>query len=613
MCGITGIINYQRDIREQTPVMERMTKALQHRGPDDFGCYIDRHALLGHRRLVVVDPAGGAQPMQKTVDGSTYTIVYNGELYNTEELRQSLLALGFTFNSYSDTEVLLCAYIAWGVGCAQRLNGIFSFGVWDSLRESLYLCRDPLGVKPLFYTVQGDALLFASEIKALLEHPSVRPVLDEDGICEILGLGPAHSQNSGVLKGVLQLPAAHFLLYTREKTILHEYWKLRDTPHTENADETAEHISLLLLDAIKRQLVADVPVCTFLSGGLDSSTISTVAAREFQKQGRTLDTFSVDYEDNSQFYKSNDFQPTSDDAWVDRMSAYIGSKHRRVVLNNEELASALYDAMRANDLPGMADIDSSLLLFCREVRAHATVALSGECADEIFGGYPWYVRKDLAHAGTFPWSGAVRERHALLSPALSHIRLPEYVQAQYEATLIQTPVSPDASEEEAAFKRLFYLNVKWFMNTLLTRKDRMSMATSLEVRVPFADYRLVEYAFNIPRDMLFYNGREKGILRKALTGLLPEEILWRKKSPYPKTFHPAYVGAVCAVMEGFLRDTDCRISDLLDARAVRELVNTEGKSFGRPWFGQLMMGPQLIAYLIQLELWLREYHVVVQV
>jgi len=609
MCGIVGLVDFERTILDDAPVVRRMTETLSHRGPDDSGFYAAEHALLGHRRLVVVDPEGGAQPMQRTVGGKTYTIVYNGELYNTEELRRELLALGFAFNAYSDTEVLLCAYIAWGTACAEKLNGIFSFGIWDAERETLLLCRDPLGVKPLYYTFVGSSLLFASELKALLAHPGVRPVIDSDGVCEVMGLGPAHAPESGVFKNVYQLPAAHLLLFTREGTAVKEYWLLKPEPHAENVKDTAAHIRYLLLDAVKRQLVADVPVCTFLSGGLDSSAISAIAAEEFRRQGQTLNTYSVEYEGNSGFYQANDFQPAPDDAWVDRMAGFIGSVHHRVILNNKTLADALYDAVRANDLPGMADIDSSLLLFCREVRKGATVALSGECADEVFGGYPWYVRKDLAYAGTFPWSGAVKERDALLGPALKGIGLPEYVQRRYDETLAKVPGLSDDSEEERAFRQMFYLNIKWFMNTLLTRKDRMSMANSLEVRVPFADYRLVEYAFNIPRDMLFYDGREKGLLRLALTGLMPDDVLWRKKSPYPKTFHPQYVTAVCDAMEGFVNAEDCRIAEVLDMDAVRSLISTQGRSFGRPWFGQLMTGPQLIAYLLQFELWMREYGV----
>ncbi|MEL7610719.1 MAG: asparagine synthase (glutamine-hydrolyzing) [Bacillota bacterium] len=611
MCGIAGIVDYEDNLAAKSDLIERMTETLRHRGPDESGTFAEAHALFGHRRLIVVDPSGGAQPMQRHFGGATYTIVYNGELYNTEELRGELLARGHRFEAYSDTEVLLHAFIEWGPDCAARLNGIFSFGIWNSLEESLFLCRDPLGVKPLYWAQRSGALIFASELKALLAHPGVSPEIDEDGICELIGLGPAHSLASGVFRGVNQLPAAHYLIRTREKTDVKEYWTLREEEHALTAEETAREIRALLFDAIERQLVADVPLCTFLSGGLDSSAISAIAACEFARMGKTLDTFSIEYQENQKFYKANDFQPTADDAFIEAMAEHIESRHHRVVLNNRDLALALADATRANDLPGMADIDSSLLLFCREVRERATVALSGECADEIFGGYPWYVRRDLAYADTFPWSGAVSERAALLSKERSGVKLRDYVQSQYDQALKSTPVSPDAPAEQKAFRQLFYLNVKWFMNTLLTRKDRMSMATSLEVRVPFADHRLVQYAYNIPRDMLFYGGREKGLLRKALEGVLPKPVLLRKKSPYPKTFHPQYVEAVCSMMDGFLCDRETRLGEILDLTAVRALVDSKGASFKRPWFGQLMTGPQLIAYLIQLEIWMREYRVTV--
>ena len=609
MCGIAGIVNYRTDLSNEKTQIQKMAQTLIHRGPDDFNYYYDTHVLFGHRRLIVVDPEGGAQPMRKTINGNTYTIVYNGELYNTQELRERLLSLNFEFDSYSDTEVLLCSYIAWGPKCAEYLNGIFSFGIWDTRSESLFLCRDPLGVKPLFYTIQNNTLIFGSELKAVLAHPFAEPILGENGICEILGLGPAHSLNSGIFKNIYQLPPAHYLLHTRDRTILHEYWALKEQPHTENLQETGEHIRFILLDAIRRQLVADVPVCTFLSGGLDSSVISAVTAEEFGKQGRQLDTFSIEYENNNQFYQVNDFQPTSDDAWARLMADHIHSRHHRVILNNRELVAALKDAVYANDMPGMADIDSSLLLFCKEVRQYATVALSGECADEVFGGYPWYVRKDLAYEGTFPWSGALKERQALLSPELQHIDISGYVQEKYENTIAKVPSDLNLPEEDLRLKRLFYLNIKWFMNTLLTRKDRMSMATSLEVRVPFADYRLVEYAYNIPHALLFCEGREKGMLRKSLEGILPSEVLWRKKSPYPKTFHPEYTQGVCSWMNEILHDSSSPILQIVDAKVAQEIVDTEGKSFSRPWFGQLMRGPQLIAYLIQINLWMQKYNV----
>lgn len=609
MCGIAGFINFKKNLKNEKETLEQMTNTLSRRGPDQYGYYCSEHAMLGHRRLTVVDPTGGLQPMKKIIDNTKYIIVYNGELYNTEDLRLQLKEEGFNFSSYSDTEVLLTAYIAWGPDCVNYLNGIFAFGIWSEKDQSLFLCRDPLGVKPLYYTIKEDTLIFASELKSLLANPLVEPILNENGICEIMGLGPAHSLESGVFKDVYQLPPSHCLIYTESTFKKYEYWFLKDEEHLESEKDTIEHVRTLLLDAIKRQLVADVPVCTFLSGGLDSSLISAVTAMEFKKDGRPLHTYSIDYEDNDKYFESTDFTPNSDAYWVGKMVDTLGSTHHNIILNNNDLIYSLEDAVEANDLPGMADIDSSLFLFCREVRKNSTVALSGECADEIFGGYPWYTRPELANLNTFPWSNSVKERQHLLSRELSFIDLPAYVEAQYIDTIKKVPIKSDKPNEFDVMKKMFYLNIKWFMITLLTRKDRMSMSNSLEVRVPFADKRLVQYAFNIPQELKFLDGREKGLLRKALTGILPEDVLWRKKSPYPKTFNPEYTKGVQSWMNQILEDKKSPILQIIDESAVKNIVETGGRSFGKPWFGQLMTGPQLIAYLIQVDLWLRKYKV----
>ncbi|MDP4090165.1 MAG: asparagine synthase (glutamine-hydrolyzing) [Bacillota bacterium] len=613
MCGLTGIINFKRDITDCEEILRDMTATLSKRGPNQQAFYLSPHAILGHRRLIVVDPEGGTQPMIKERDNNKYIIVYNGELYNTEELRSELIRLGFHFKSYSDTEVLLTSYMAWGTGCVNHINGIFAFGIWDEKEKSFFMARDHLGVKPLFYTIKNDNFIFGSELKALLANPLVEPVIDENGICEIMGLGPAHSESSGVFKDVYQLPPAHCLLYTRDGIKVEEYWKLKNLPHNENIKETIEHVRTLVLDAINRQLVSDVPVCTFLSGGLDSSIISAVASKEFKRHGKVLSTFSIDYEDNKKHFKPSIFTPTTDDEWVDVMSSYIGSSHHRVILDNRRLMETLADAVEACDLPGMADIDSSLLMFCSEVSRENVVALSGECADEVFGGYPWFTRPELQNLNTFPWSNALNERQALLSPDLSQINIKDYVNTQYEESLKRIPLMDGKADPEAATKRMFYLNIKWFMTTLLTRKDRMSMANSLEVRVPFADYRIVEYAFNIPQEYKFFKNREKGLLREALQGLLPEDVLWRKKSPYPKTFHPEYTKGVQHWMGEIISDKNSPVLQIINESLVREIVDTAGNSFGKPWFGQLMTGPQLMAYLIQLDVWMRKYKVRIEI
>jgi asparagine synthase (glutamine-hydrolysing) len=427
---------------------------------------------------------------------------------------------------------------------------------------------------------------------------------------EIFGLGPARSPGNGVFRDIKEIPPANYLVYKNNDVFLSEYWKLEAKPHEDDLEGTIKTTRDLLIDAVERQLVSDVPLCTFLSGGLDSSAISAIASDFYKRNGRgTLDTFSIDYKDNEKYFQSNLFQPTSDQIWAEKMSEFIGSNHHTVILDNLNLVKALKEAVLSNDLPGMADIDSSLYLFCKEIKKNATVGLSGECADEIFGGYPWYTRPDDINADTFPWSKSTNERNELIKRDFCYLPLNEYVAQKYSDTIRRVPKLPREPKEESRMRELFYLNIKWFMMTLLNRKDRMSMGNSLEVRVPFADYRIVEYSFNIPNKFKFYNGREKGLLRESLRGILPDEIIERKKSPYPKTHHTDYTNYVQKWMAEILADRNAPIYQLVNKDKVLEIVNTGGKSFKKPWYGQLMTGPQLIAYFIQINTWMEEYKV----
>ena len=609
MCGIAGWVNFSESLKSNSKIIKKMTDILERRGPDSEGIYESENVLLGHRRLIVVDPEGGEQPMIKIINGNKYVLVYNGELYNTEELRKSLLEEGYFFDSYSDTEVLLMSYIAWGVNCIKKFNGIFAFAIYDEEKEQVFLARDQMGVKPLFYSINNKNIIFASEIKAILANPMVKAQIDREGITELFALGPAVVPGKAIYKNILEIAPANCLLISKENIKVWEYWKVTLQENKETVEEAAEHVRLLLFDAIKRQLVGDVPICTFLSGGLDSSAISAIAAEEFRNRGKILNTYSIDYKDNEKYFKSSLFQPTSDKYWAFRMAEFIKSNHKNVVLNHKDLVLALKESTLARDLPGMADVDSSLLLFCKEIRKNFVVSLSGECADEIFGGYPWYTNEEMLNAKTFPWSRAVGMRKSILNEKIKKFNIEECAEYEYLKTLKEVPHLENEDKRNYRMKEMFYLNLKWFMVNLLNRKDRCSMYNSLEVRVPFADIRIVEYAFNLPVEIKLLHGREKGILRKALEGILPKDIVYRKKSPYPKTHNPIYTEMVCKEMNKILSDSQSPILELIDKKVVKEIVDTEGKSYTTPWFGQLMTGPQLIAYLIQLNIWLKEYDV----
>ena len=609
MCGIAGWVNFSESLKSNSKIIKKMTDILERRGPDSEGIYESENVLLGHRRLIVVDPEGGEQPMIKIINGNKYVLVYNGELYNTEELRKSLLEEGYFFDSYSDTEVLLMSYIAWGVNCIKKFNGIFAFAIYDEEKEQVFLVRDQMGVKPLFYSINNKNIIFASEIKAILANPMVKAQIDREGITELFALGPAVVPGKAIYKNILEIAPANCLLISKENIKVWEYWKVTLQENKETVEEAAEHVRLLLFDAIKRQLVGDVPICTFLSGGLDSSAISAIAAEEFRNRGKILNTYSIDYKDNEKYFKSSLFQPTSDKYWAFRMAEFIKSNHKNVVLNHKDLVLALKESTLARDLPGMADVDSSLLLFCKEIRKNFVVSLSGECADEIFGGYPWYTNEEMLNAKTFPWSRAVGMRKSILNEKIKKFNIEECAEYEYLKTLKEVPHFENEDKKNYRMKEMFYLNLKWFMVNLLNRKDRCSMYNSLEVRVPFADIRIVEYAFNLPAEIKLLHGREKGILRKALEGVLPEDVVYRKKSPYPKTHNPIYTEMVCKEMNKILSDNNSPILEIIDKKVVKEIVDTEGKSYTTPWFGQLMTGPQLIAYLIQLNIWMKEYNV----
>lgn len=464
MCGIGGFVDFGQNARALADVGAHMARTLVPRGPDEGGQYLDGDALLVHRRLTVVDPAGGKQPMYAP-DGNII-IVYNGELYNTEDLRAPLTAKGHVFQGHSDTEVLLHAYLEWGPAAFEKLNGIYAFALWDKDARKLILCRDRLGVKPLFYSQQPHGLVFGSEIKTLLCHPGVRPRVGPDGLRSVLLLGPARAPGCGVFDDISELLPGHWAELDANGLRTHAYWTLEAQPHEDSDEETLAHTKFLIEDATRRQLVSDVPLCTFLSGGLDSSILSMLAARDFKARGQTLHTWSVDYKDNDKYFTKSLFQPNSDAEYIDLIAGFIGSTHHKVELDNAALAAALLPATDARDLPGMADVDSSLLLFCAAVKRAFTVCLSGECADELFGGYPWYHREEILFEDTFPWSRSVDFRLSLLKPGTVRDGA-DFVRQHYLDTCAAASKLPGDDKKEARMREMFLLNLRWFMATLL--------------------------------------------------------------------------------------------------------------------------------------------------
>lgn len=613
MCGIAGFCDFNNDLLKKSEENEQCLKdmylTLSHRGNDYFGTYLRSHIGLSHARLSIRDIAGGNQPIVRIYQGKEYAIAYNGEIYNTDELVPPLKQAGFSFKTTCDTEVILYAFLHYGPEFVKRLNGIFAFAIWDSSNQRLYLYRDRLGIKPLFYyPLSPSGCAFASEPKALFCHPSITPELTTEGLQEILAIGPARTSGFGIFKGMREVLPGHYLVIDSKQ--IHDvfYWDLFCVEHTDSYTDTVEKVSYLVRDSVKRQMVSDVPVCTFLSGGIDSSIVTAIAYNYLKERGELLNTFSFDFKGNDQFFQSNSFQPERDLPYVNIMLEHYPTNHTYLECDESQLADALYTAVDAKDFPGMTDVDASLLYFCALVKEKNKVALTGECADEIFGGYPWFYRPELMNRDGFPWSADISARTLFLRDSVvEKLDLSNYSHDHYLTSVACAPHLPDETAEEKKRREIAYLNIKWFMPTLLDRMDRTSMYSGLEARVPFADHRIVEYVYNVPWEMKYQNGIEKSLLRDATADLLPKELLTRKKSPYPKTYHPGYERLLTKKLSAIINDPHAPIAPLLDRQKVLRFMQSP-KEYGRPWFGQLMAGPQLMAYFIQLNYWMEKYH-----
>ncbi len=613
MCGIAGFYsnkyNYLNQSQYFTDILNNMNKALFHRGPDEQDIHLSKHFGLAHTRLSIIDLENGGQPMMKKVYGYTYGIVYNGEIYNALEIRKDLEAHGWTFDTNCDTEVILLGYLQYGADIVNKLNGIFAFGIISEREDALYLFRDRAGVKPLYYTYQDSNIIFASELKGLFQFPNVNPQVDMDGLNEVFSIGPAKTYGKGVFKNIEEVLPGSYIRFSQNGKRSVTYWKLESHAHTDSYEETLEKTRFLVEDSIKRQMVSDVPICTFLSGGVDSSIVTAVCSKELKKQGKQMNTFSFDFKHNDKYFMANAFQPSQDRPYVDIMVDDVKSNHIYLECDSSIQADYLYKSVDSRDLPTMADVDSSLLYFCSLVKEYNKVVLTGECADEIFGGYPWFHKEEFFNKDTFPWTTNLEPRKTLLrDDFIDKLNMEEYVENAYRNSVNETPRLNSDSEEEARRREISYLNEKWFMQTLLDRMDRTSMYSGLEARVPFADHRILEYMWNVPWDMKSKDGEVKHILRESFRGYLPDEVLFRRKSPYPKTYDPGYERILIHKMIDVIEDPDSPINQFIDKKKVYQFMSSPS-NYGKPWYGQLMAGPQLLAYMLQVNYWLEKYKV----
>ncbi|WP_433222034.1 asparagine synthase (glutamine-hydrolyzing) [Microtetraspora malaysiensis] len=609
MCGIAGWIDYGRDLRAERDVALAMTETMACRGPDAEGLWTEPHAALGHRRLAIIDIEGGRQPMAAERDGRLLAVLtYSGEVYNFRELRAELAVRGHRFHTESDTEVVLEAYLEWGEDFVDRLNGMYAFAIWDARREELLLVRDRMGIKPLYYYPTPSGVLFGSEPKAILANPLVERVVDADGLRELLAF--VKTPESAVYRGMYEVRPGQIIRVRREGLTKRRYWRLESREHTDDLPTTISTIRGLLDDIVGRQLISDVPLCTLLSGGLDSSAVTALAARSL---GSTkVRSFSVDFAGYTENFQPDAMRDTPDGPYVHDVVEHIGADHTDIVLNSADLMNPAVRAaaLRARDIPvGMGDMDTSLYLLFKAIRERSTVALSGESADEVFGGYKWFHDPDTVNAGTFPWLATVGvgHRNGLTTlfdePLLRKLDIPAYRADSYQQALAAVEPLPGESGLQKRMREVSHMHLTRFVQILLDRKDRMSMAVGLEVRVPFCDHRLVEYVFNTPWAMKTFDGREKSLLRAATGDVLPRSVVERRKSPYPSTQDPAYERALQVESARLLSRDDLAIAPLLDLAKARNVLDHEVGTTS------LQENRTAMEQLVQFNAWMEEYGV----
>ncbi|MFF3784861.1 asparagine synthase (glutamine-hydrolyzing) [Streptomyces sp. NPDC001933] len=581
MCGITGWISFDRDLRaaEAATTLDAMTETMSCRGPDDRGTWTDGHAALGHRRLAIIDLPGGRQPMAVDTPEGPVALVYSGEAYNFTALRGELTARGHRFTTDSDTEVVLRGYLEWGEALAERLNGMYAFALWDGRHDRLVMIRDRMGVKPFYYWPTPDGVLFGSEPKAILANPLARPRVTLDGLRELFTVvkTPGHA----VWDGMHEVEPGTVVTVDRGGLHRHVYWRLETRPHTDDRDTTVATVRSLLDDIVRRQLVSDVPRCVLLSGGLDSSAVTALAARQLAESGEKVRTFAVDFVGRTENFVPDELRTTPDTPFVHDVAQQSGTLHRDIVLDPDTLADPEVRArmIRARDLPmGFGDMDASLYLLFRAIREHSTVALSGESADEVFGGYLQFFDERARTADTFPWLVRMAEHFGEDSDVLRDdlgraLDLEGYVRRSYGAAVAGIERLPGESDFEYRMRRICHLHLTRFVRVLLDRKDRASMAVGLEVRVPFCDHRLVEYVYNAPWALKSFDGREKSLLREATADLLPQSVYDRTKSPYPSTQDPKYALALQEQARELLARPDHRVFDLIDRDRLRRAAD----------------------------------------
>lgn len=610
MSGIALWYDRIGDLRERRGVIENMSCTMCIKGSDQKSDYTDKQISLIHAGPCKNNAEGKSPPVSHKCSTGTLFIVYAGELYNALDIRRDLLKDGVEIQCTDDAEIVLNAYAHWGPEALSRFNGMFAFAVWNKTDGSIFLARDRLGLKPLYYSRYSGGFTAASKIRTILETKAVKPIIDETSLNEIFMLGPARTPGSAIYRDIRELPPAHYLIFKNEKITIYPYWKLEAKEHGETLGETIDHTLFLIKDAVSGQLASEAAPAVFLSGGLDSSLLAKIAADDYKKNGKgALSTYSWEYTDNDPLFGNLISGLSADHLFTDMMRTYIQSDHHCAQISSMELADALVDSTYARGTPGMGDIDASLYLLCREAGKTVSSALSGDGADEIFGGYFWYHNRDILFDNTFPWSRSTVLRHAILRDSLLKDG-DDYVENAYRQTIRTADMLTDELPLEKRMREMFLLNINWFLQTALIRADTMGTHSGIEIRMPFCDHRIVEYAYNIPWKFKALDGLEKGLVRKAAEPLLPDEIVWRKKMMRSGSKNPAYFEIVCAHVRELLSERNNPLCSMLNKDKIAWIME-HPHSIALPWYSPLMQAPQIMAYLIQIDTFFKDNNVIV--
>lgn len=587
MSGIAGIINFKKNLYSYKAynalLVGEMANSLSHRGPDDSGEWIGEHAAFSHKRLSVIDPDGGTQPMKKVVEGYEFVITYNGVLYNASDLRAELKKNGYEFTTTSDTEVLLYTYIHYGTKCARMLNGAYAFCIWDSMRQQVFVCRDRFGIKPFFYSTVGNTFIFASEIKALFKYPDLKAQIDSDGLCEIFTASPVKTQNNTVFKNIYELKPAHTMIINRSGTFINCYWQLQYKEHNDSYDDTVEKTKEILYDSIKRNLVSDVPVATLLSSDLTSDFITEVAKTELQEHNQKLSTYSFNY--------------VCDGTNLNSLTG-ADTNHTNLLCENEDSIKYLYDSMYYKDLPAMCDCDSSLVYYFRQVKKNHTVLLSGIHSDYVFETNACFNENNTENAtDSLQYFDLIPYKNILKQSIANTLNLSEYSKRKHEEIIDQIPTF-DCNSEYEQQKRNSYISINYFAANALERLDRMASASGLDIRFPVFDYRLTEYIFNTPGTIKGKDNTSHNILNQLSEIILPKDSLIYKKSPKQKINISYYQQEIKRILSDILNTPNEPINVFLDRQNTLKIC----------WEHYNHSTAHIMEYLIQVNYFLKRFN-----